>query len=118
MEEETLEARLSAVERALTDAESTPHRADVPDRLDDIETRLRDLEAATQALRGYVGEVRARDDRAEQRADAPLADVSQLRPRNHEPPVSTSAPTRPDREHTHDPGNDDSGLLDRMAAWL
>lgn len=118
MEEETLEARLSAVERAVTDEESTSHRADVPDRLDEIETRLRDLEAATQALRGYVGEVRTRDDRAERRADSSLADVSQVRPREHEPTLSTRAPKRPDPEHPRDSKNGDSGLLDRMAAWL
>lgn len=118
MEEETLEARLSAVERAVTDEESTPHRADVPDRLDEIETRLRDLEAATQALRGFVGEVRTRDDRAERRADAPLADVSHVRPRDHEPTLSTRAPKRVGREHTPNSKNGDSGLLDRMAAWL
>lgn len=118
MEEDTLEARLSAVERAVTDEDSTPHRTDVTSRLDEVESRLRDLEAATQALRGYVGDVRARDDRAERRADASLAEVSQVRPREQEHSLATRAPTRPDRDHRHDAEEGDSGLLDRMAAWL
>jgi hypothetical protein len=118
MEKETLEARLSAVERAVTDEDSTPHRADVSSRLDEIEARLRDLEAATQALRGYVGEVRERDDRAERQADGPLADVNQVRPRDREYGMSTRAPTRPDGDHWQDSEDSATGLLDRMVAWL
>lgn len=118
MEDETLEARLSAVERAVTDEKATPHRPDVTDRLDEIETRIRDLEAATQALRGYVGDVKSRDDRGERRADAPLADLNQVRPREREHSVSTRPPTRPEHGRPRDTESDDPGLLDRMAAWL
>lgn len=117
MEDDTLEARLSAVERAVTDERSTVQRPDVTDRLDEIESRIRDLEAATQALRGYVGDVKARDDRVERRADAPLTDISQQRPREHGNSVSSRPPTRPERS-VSDSENGEPGLVDRMAAWL
>ncbi len=81
--DETLEQRLTAVERALTDGERP--LSDLPDaeetaaRLDalaaDIEEltdRVAELEAASQALRGYVGNVRAVNEDVEQRADLAL----------------------------------------------
>lgn len=65
---DSVERRLDAVERALTENEPL-ERAD---RLDDLETRIAELEAAVQALRGYVGSVRAVNEDIEQRADHAL----------------------------------------------
>ncbi|MFC6785238.1 hypothetical protein ACFQFH_04650 [Halobaculum halobium] len=80
-----LRTRLAAVERAcsgdakadLTDiadaTEATAELRRAADRLDDIEDRVGELEAATQALRGYVGSIRAVNERVEHRADRALA---------------------------------------------
>lgn len=84
-----LSERLDAVERSLTDSETTvaslSDAADVEDRLDalearaaDLDDRVTELEAATQALRGYVGGVRAVNRDVERRADAALAGVESL----------------------------------------
>lgn len=81
---ETVDERLRAVERALTDddtdltdlrdaAELTHEIETLAARLDDAEDRLDELDAATQALRGYVGNVRAVNESVERRADAALA---------------------------------------------
>jgi hypothetical protein len=79
----TIEDRLAAVERALTDDDhdlsALAADGETADRLqtveDDLET-LRDtvaeLEAATQALRGYVGNVRAVNEEVRERADLAL----------------------------------------------
>lgn len=61
----SIERRLDAVERALSEDEPI-ERAD---RLDDLESRVVELEAAVQALRGYVGSVRAINEDVESRAD-------------------------------------------------
>ena len=60
-----LERRLEAVERALSDDEPLEQI----DRLDDLEERVVELEAAVQALRGYVGSIRAVNQDVERRAD-------------------------------------------------
>lgn len=73
-ERESLEGRLDAVERALTEDESL----DRTDRLDELETRVAELEAAVQALRGYVGSVRAINDEIETRADRALRKAEAL----------------------------------------
>ena len=65
---DSLSRRLDAVERALSEEEPI-ERAD---RLDDLETRVAELEAAVQAIRGYVGEVRAINEDVERRADRAL----------------------------------------------
>lgn len=79
-----LDERLRAVERALTDEDVAP--ADLSDaaareqRLDRLETTVEDLEgrlaeaeAGVEAVRGYVGSVRAVNREVERRADAALA---------------------------------------------
>jgi hypothetical protein len=82
--DDSLEQRVSAVERALTDGDQDLSAlADVgavTDQMDGLESdiadlsdRVAELEAATQALRGYVGAVRAVNREVEQRADAALA---------------------------------------------
>lgn len=65
---DSLSRRLDAVERALSEEEPL-ERAD---RLDDLETRVAELEAAVRAIRGYVGEVRAINEDVERRADRAL----------------------------------------------
>ena len=84
-----LESRLAAVERAVTDGET--HLDDLADaaelvaRVDELESavttlddRLAEVEAATRALRGYVGGVRAVNESVERRADAALAAVESV----------------------------------------
>lgn len=81
--DETLEERLAAVERALTegeDAVALPKDAATEDRvealeadLDELTDRVAELEAATQALRGYVGNVRSVNSEVEQQAAAALS---------------------------------------------
>lgn len=82
MSEEALAERLAAVERALADGETPPDAggcdADCADRLDALEDDVRELEAAVQAVRGYVGTVKAVNDRVEERADAAMAKVEAL----------------------------------------
>ncbi len=88
--DETLEQRLAAVERALTDGDhdlselatsgEVAHRVDgIESDVDSLADRVAELEAATQALRGYVGNVRAVNQEVERRADAALAAVESHR---------------------------------------
>ena len=65
---DSVERRLAAVERALSEEEPI-ERAD---RLDDLAERVAELEAAVQAVRGYVGEVQAINEDVERRADRAL----------------------------------------------
>lgn len=80
----TLEDRLAALERAVTDTDhdcsALAEGAATADRVSDIEAelgeladRVAELEAATQALRGYVGNVRSVNADVEQRADLALS---------------------------------------------
>lgn len=100
-----LRDRVEAVERALTDGDgdltaladgaATAERVDtLAADLEDLRDTVADLEAATQALRGYVGNVRSVNEAVERRADAAAAAVESLedrvdaleadRPRGHE----------------------------------
>lgn len=91
-DQDTLERRVGAVERALTDGEddiaALEEAGALNDRvnaveadLDDLRERLEELEAATQAVRGYVGNVRSVNRDVEQRADAAVAAVERLETR-------------------------------------
>jgi len=78
MPEDPLEQRVAAVERALADGEAparaaSTDRDDAEDRLAALEEDVAELEAAVQAVRGYVGGVKHVNDEVEQRADAALA---------------------------------------------
>ncbi|WP_135825612.1 DUF7310 family coiled-coil domain-containing protein [Halorussus ruber] len=154
---DTLDRRLRAVERALTDddsdltdlrdaAELTREVERLAGRLDDAEERLADLDAATQALRGYVGNVRAVNESVERRADAALAKAESVEARLDEAEPGESGPDdsaaekpasrrlrtckcecRCDRERRSrtgerasdtPPESDDSGLLVRISRRL
>ncbi|MDG5775861.1 hypothetical protein QA599_05355 [Haloarculaceae archaeon H-GB1-1] len=84
---EALERRLRTVERALGDDEthtkplSTADVADTTEferRLDALESDLTELQAAVQAIRGYVGNVRSVNDEVADRAETALAKVEAL----------------------------------------
>lgn len=86
----TLEDRLAALERAVTDGDhdcsALAEGAATADRLAEIEADLADLadrvaelEAATQALRGYVGNVRSVNSDVEERADLALSKAEAAR---------------------------------------
>ena len=94
--------RLRAVERALTgddrsiadlhgDAAAATERETLDDRLSDLETRVEELEAATQAVRGYVGSIRAVNREVERRADLALARATDATPAENTPTDATPA---------------------------
>ncbi|MFB6140298.1 MAG: hypothetical protein ABEJ26_07665 [Halosimplex sp.] len=89
MSESDLDARLDAVERALTDgdadlaelreaSEAAGDLRDLESRLADLESRVDELEAGLQAVRGYAGNVRAVNREVERRASAALAKAEAL----------------------------------------
>lgn len=86
-----LEARIEALERAVTDgdgdgdlsafasdAAALDRLAAVESTCESLETQVNELEAATQALRGYVGNIRSVNREVEKRADSALAAVEEL----------------------------------------
>lgn len=87
--QEALEKRIAALERTITEGEgeygaladgaATAERVEtLEERLDDLTDQVGELDAATQALRGYVGNIRSVNREVEQRADAALAKVESL----------------------------------------
>ncbi|MFC7136668.1 DUF7310 family coiled-coil domain-containing protein [Halobaculum litoreum] len=56
-----------------------------------MEDTVADLEAATQALRGYVGSIRSVNDRVEATADRALAVASEQSPASGSPDSAASA---------------------------
>ena len=118
---ETLEERVETVERAITDgdygfpavddlAELTERIEALEQRVDELNDRADELAAATQALRGYVGNVRSVNERVEGRADAALSATERLERRldavseEHRPaeereaePWGDAEPPEPDR---------------------
>lgn len=87
--DDALTKRVEALERAVTEGErdlsglaNDGEALDKIDRLehrqDELEERVAELEAATQALRGYVGNVRAVNEEIENRAETALAKVESL----------------------------------------
>jgi hypothetical protein len=103
-----LEARIEALERAVTDGdhdlselategETREQLAAIETELGDIADRVAELEAATQALRGYVGNVRAVNRDIEQRADAALAKAESV----ESALVGEEPPADPDERSGH-----------------
>lgn len=116
-----LDRRLRAVERALTDddsdltdlrdaAELTREVERLAARLDAAEECLDELAAATQALRGYVGNVRAVNQSVERRADAALAKAESLETKAEslETTLDGGGPERRDRNGVE--SRDESGV--------
>jgi hypothetical protein len=110
--DDTLERRIEALERAVTDDEhdlsalatagETAERLDALDsRLESIEDRVAELEAATQAVRGYVGNVRSVNRDIEQRADAALARVESLEAAVADESDSSATATSPTSSADH-----------------
>ena len=92
---DSVERRLAAVERALSEEEPI-ERAD---RLDDLADRVAELEAAVQAVRGYVGEVQAINEDVERRADRALRKAQAIE--RHVGPA-TARPSTGERATTDD----------------
>ncbi|MFC7155591.1 hypothetical protein ACFQPA_08980 [Halomarina halobia] len=99
MTDDTLSARVDALERALTDGRDLPDLSEtsrvaarlteVEDRVDELDDRVDELDAAVQALRGYVGEVRHVNRAVERRADAALAAVESLDDADRSPDLAS-----------------------------
>ncbi|WP_460561446.1 DUF7310 family coiled-coil domain-containing protein [Halorubrum pallidum] len=122
-----LDERLRAVERALTGsdaavsdiadgAEATAERREIGSRLSDLETRVEELEAATQALRGYVGAVRAVNAEVERRADLALARTSREQVRDAADTVDPMDPVDADLEGDTEPRSDGAGEVPTASA--
>ena len=115
-----LAERLTAVERAVTDGAAAP--ADIGDAADaeariaateselaDLAERVSELEAATQALRGYVGGVRAVNRDVERRADLALARTEKLTGED----AAADAPDNPDALDARTPDVDALAAIER-----
>lgn len=107
-----LAERLDAVERAFTDGDHS--LADLEDaadlavrveeltaRVDELEAQVTTQEAALQAVRGYVGNIRAVNEAVEARADAALAKAQTLEA-GHGTTPETSPPSSVQPDH-HSP---------------
>lgn len=117
MSDETIERRLAAVERAVStcpeDSPGDDNRSrdrDLADRLDDVETDVAELEAAVQAVRGYVGSVKHVNDEVERRADAALAKADRVERALAHPPRRTS-PRSAEQQDAPSTGDESEGRL-------
>lgn len=108
-ESRTLEERLRSVEQALSamDGEATGRveideqpNAELEATLADLETRVSDLEAGLQAIRGYVGNIHHVNEAVERRANAAIAAVERLE-------TTPSPPPRLAMAQRPDPSNED-----------
>lgn len=83
-DQQAVERRLAAVERAIDgrtqEALDTPpvDREPMENRLADLEQRVDELDAALQAVRGFLGGVDAVNEGVEARADSAIAAVDRL----------------------------------------
>ncbi|WP_435128110.1 DUF7310 family coiled-coil domain-containing protein [Halobaculum sp. D14] len=127
-----LDSRLSAVERTLS-GEAAPDdlldSAATAERLDAVEAeaagladRVTELEAAVQALRGYVGAVRAVNRDVERRADLALATAERLTDATGADAVDDADLAEAAGTDTGERGSDDPGVSgerrDGLAARL
>jgi len=114
---ETLAERVETVERAVTDGDHAfPAVGDIAElaervetverRVEELDERTAELEGATQALRGYVGNVRSVNERVEQRADTALAATERLERRldaSDTEPNETGPNQRTQHPHSDEP---------------
>jgi len=131
--DDALRERVETLERAVTDGDhdlsAFADEAEAVDRLDTLESRvdafedrIEELEAATQALRGYVGNVRSVNADIEQRADAALAKVESLEATFSESPDHEPATTADNALGEHhdgscsDPGQEPGSVPDTSDA--
>lgn len=124
--DDDLQRRLDAVERAL-DGEPGQHRQPDTDdtdalaaRVATLEARVDELDAAIQAVRGFLGGVSAVNEAVERRADAAVAAVERLETRldgeGGTPIDETSSRTgidEPDSEESNQ-GQPAQGLRERL----
>jgi chromosome segregation ATPase len=86
---ERLAERVDTIERAIGDGthefpaieelnQLTDRIETIEKRLDRLEEQTTELDGATQALRGYVGNIRSVNERIEQRADAAMAATDRI----------------------------------------
>lgn len=136
MSDSDLEARLDAVERALTDdetdigdvREAAARSAEIERlqaRVADLEQQVDELDAALQAVRGYAGNVRAVNRDVERRASAALAKAEALETRlgADDPAPADRAPDadrsdgrlddQPDRQPANQPDRQPADQSDR-----
>jgi len=114
---ETLEERVSTVERAVSGGDhelpAVEELSSLVERVETVEAELAaleertdELDAATQALRGYVGNVRSVNERVEQRADTALAATERLERRldavEHETESDASVDSGQSRGRSYD----------------
>jgi hypothetical protein len=144
-ERRPLEERVGALERRLdaeiptepTDEQAAAFETtdcsptDLATRLEALEETVAELEAAVEALRGYVGNVEHVNESVERRANAALAAVERLDSGPETPPpIATATREVPEssaeveggtdaRDHSADgenSSNGDDGLIDRLSA--
>ena len=141
MTDDSLEARVAAVERALTGGDPAPDLSDAAEvqrqldelssDLDALTERVDAMEATVQSLHGYVGEIEHVNERVERRADAARAAVERL---DDQPRGSTPESARPATERRPstaegdaaptsvdvptEPDGDAESLLDRLRSSL
>ena len=108
--DDTIEERLAAVERALTDddhdlsalgaeGETAERLRALEEDLDTLRDTVAELEAATQALRGYVGNVKSVNDDVRERADLALETAERA-----EKAATTDAPSASEATTDSSPG--------------
>ncbi|WP_255150679.1 DUF7310 family coiled-coil domain-containing protein [Halorarius halobius] len=125
----SLDERLAAVERALTDGDVEPaalsDAATVERRLDaverrqaDLETRIADLEAAVDALRGRAGEDDHDHREAERTAERALATARETRKRFDDADRSERGHHGPTAPAPSEPRESDDEEADGLLAWM
>jgi len=133
MQDEALAERVAAVERAITDGETdlagladeaaaAQRLDDLADRVAELEDACDELEAATQALRGYVGNVRAVNQEVQGRADLALEKVEDLAANGPESAGVTAeagggCPTCGGERDSAEPGSGGEGAAE-PPAWV
>lgn len=118
-----LEERVEALERTVSEtdagfgdiravAEQSEDITALQAEVESLQDRVCELEAAVQAVRGYVGNVRAVNDEVEQRADAALAKAEAL----EEALDSAERPTASERGEKNPCGTQSAGTVNHASS--